>query len=101
MFQAPPPYRLSYRFNPTEEALRGEDSLVDREGVSAGETVPFASPVSFVRKAEGSMGMCYDYRAINRIADEGRWSLPYVDDLIEQLHGARWFPKLDLTDGYH
>lgn len=45
--------------------------------------------------------MCYDYRAINKIADEGRWSLPYVDDLIERLHGARWFSKLDLTDGYH
>jgi len=45
--------------------------------------------------------MCVDYCGLNKITVKGRYLLPYIDDLLDKLHGGQSFTKLDLASGYH
>jgi hypothetical protein len=57
--------------------------------------------VLFVPKPDGSMRMCIDYRALNKISTRNKYLLPRIDDLMDNLSGAKFFFSLDLTSGYH
>jgi hypothetical protein len=61
----------------------------------------YAAPIIFVDKGDGSLRMCVDYRALNKITSKDRYPFPYIEDLLDRLHGARVFTKLDLASGYH
>jgi hypothetical protein len=61
----------------------------------------YAAPIIFVKKADESLRMCVDYHALNKIPSKDWYRLPYIDDLLDRLHGARVFTKLDLASGYH
>ena len=60
-----------------------------------------AAPVLFVRKKNGSLRMCVDYRALNKLTIPNRYPLPRIDDLQEKVKGATWFTRLDLKNGYN
>src|SRR4029078_13503138 len=62
---------------------------------------PFGAPILFVKKKDGTMRMCVDYRALNRITIKNSYPLPRVDELFDRLQGARYFSKIDLRSGYH
>ncbi|KAJ9545069.1 hypothetical protein OSB04_024776 [Centaurea solstitialis] len=62
---------------------------------------PWGAPILFVKKKDGSMRMCIDYRELNKLTVKNRYPLPRIDDLFDQLQGAAWFSKIDLRSGYH
>ncbi|NBK90373.1 RNA-directed DNA polymerase, partial [Listeria monocytogenes] len=64
-------------------------------------TSPWGAPVLFVKKKDGSMRLCIDYRELNHVTIKNRYPLPRIDDLFDQLQGAQFFSKIDLRSGYH
>jgi len=54
-----------------------------------------------VKKKDGSMRLCVDYRQLNKVTIKNRYPLPRIDDLMDQLVGAEVFSKIDLRLGYH
>ena len=55
----------------------------------------------FVKKKDGSLRMCIDYRGLNQVTVKNKYPLPYIEELFDQLQGARVFSKLDLRQGYY
>ncbi|XP_020967601.1 uncharacterized protein LOC110266893 [Arachis ipaensis] len=62
---------------------------------------PWGALVLLVKKKDESMRLCVDYRQLNKITVKNKYSLPRIDDLMDQLHGAGVFSKIDLRSGYH
>jgi len=64
-------------------------------------TSPWGAPVLFVKKKDGTLRLCIDYRELNKITVKNRYPLPRIDDLFDQLRGADTFSKIDLCLGHH
>ncbi|XP_065881830.1 uncharacterized protein [Euphorbia lathyris] len=90
-----------YRMAPIElEELKKQlEELLDK-GFVRPSTSPWGAPVLFVKKKDGSMRLCIDYRQLNRVTVKNRYPLPRIDDLLDQLKGAKIFSKIDLRSGY-
>lgn len=95
---ARPPYRMSAAEN---TALNREINELLKQGAIVPSSSPFSAPVLFVKKKDGSLRLCVDYRMLNDRTIRNRFPLPVIDDLIDSLGGARYFSKLDLMAGYH
>ncbi|KAM1521892.1 hypothetical protein ACFX10_012067 [Malus domestica] len=91
-----------YRMAPAElrELKVQLQELVDK-GYIQSSMSPWGAPVLFVKKKDGSMRLCIDYRQLNRVTVKNRYPLPRIDDLFDQLKGAQIFSKIDLRSGYH
>ena len=62
---------------------------------------PWGAPVLFVKKKDGTLWMCIDYRQINKVTVKNKYPLPRIEDLFNQLKGACVFSKIDLRSGYY
>ncbi|KAL2252041.1 UNVERIFIED_CONTAM: Retrovirus-related Pol polyprotein from transposon [Sesamum indicum] len=90
-----------YRMAPSElkELKKQLEELLDK-GFIRPSISPWGAPVLFVKKKDGSMRLCADYRQLNRITIKNKYPLPRIDDLLDQLKGATVFSKIDLRSGY-
>src|SRR5687767_5040852 len=62
---------------------------------------PWGALVLFVRKKDGTLRMCIDYKQLNKVTVKNKYPIPRIDDLFDQLQGASHFSKIDLRSGYH
>ena len=99
---AKPVAKAPYRLAPTEmrELMTQIQELLDK-GFVRPSVSPWGAPVLFVKKKDGTMRMCIDYRDLNKLTVKNKYPLPRIDDLFDQLQGASWFSKIDLRSGYH
>ncbi|KAA0062823.1 ty3-gypsy retrotransposon protein [Cucumis melo var. makuwa] len=97
-----PIFRAPYRMATVElKELKVQlQELLDK-GFIRPSVSPWGAPVLFVKKKDGSMRLCIDYRELNKVTVKNRYPLPRIDDLFDQLQGATVFSKIDLRSGYH
>ena len=62
---------------------------------------PYGAPVLFVKKKDGSLRMCIDYRALNKITVKNKYPLPRIDELLDRLIKVAVFSKITLRSAYH
>lgn len=99
---AMPIRRPMFRYSPAEkEAMETQVSEMLQKGLIEPSTAPFCAPVLFVRKKDGTLRMCIDYRGLNKITVRNAYPLPRIDDLFDKLQGATTFSSLDLLSGYY
>ncbi|GKA62311.1 hypothetical protein Tco_0761830, partial [Tanacetum coccineum] len=91
-----------YRLAPSEmQELSEQLQELQDKGFIRPSHSPWGAPVLFVKKKDGSFRMCIDYRELNKLTIKNRYPLPRIDDLFDQLQGARYFSKIGLRSGYH
>jgi len=94
---AAPIARSPYRLAPSEmqELSQQLQELLDK-GFIRPSFSPWGAPVLFVKKKDGSLRMCIDYRELNKLTIKNRYPLPRIDDLFDQLQGSSYYSKIDL-----
>ena len=91
-----------HRMAPVElQELRVQlQELLDK-GFIRPSTSPWGASVLFAKKKDKTLRLCIDYRQLNKVTIKNRYPLPRIDDLFDQLRGARVYSKIDLRTGYH
>ena len=94
--------KAPYRMAPVElqELKQQVQELLD-QGLVRPSVSPWGAPVLLVKKKDGGMRLCVDYRELNRVTVKNKYPLPRIDDLFDQLKGAAVLSKLDLRSGFH
>ena len=99
---AEPVSKSPYRMSPLElqELKKQLDELLEQGFIRPSKS-PWGAPVLFVKKKDGSLRMCIDYRALNSVTVKNKYPIPRIDEMLDQLNGAHYFTKLDLRSGYN
>ncbi|SCZ91572.1 BZ3500_MvSof-1268-A1-R1_Chr1-2g01497 [Microbotryum saponariae] len=97
-----PPFGPLYPLS--EKELQALSTWID-ENLSKGfirpSTSPAGAPILFVRKKDGSLRLCVDYRGLNAVTLKNRYPLPLIPEALDRLCSAKIFTKLDLRSGYN
>jgi hypothetical protein len=92
------PYQMPHK--ELAELKNQLQELLDK-GYIRPSSSPWGSPALFVKKKDGSLWMCVDYRPLNAVTIKNKYPLPRIDVLFDQLASAKVFSKIDLQSGYH
>ena len=92
-----PPYRLPHTYR---ETVRAELQQMETDGIIERSSSDWAAPIVLVKKKDGALRMCVDYRRLNAQSQADAYPMPRVDDLIDQLGDAKFLSTLDLSRGY-
>ncbi|KAL4334201.1 hypothetical protein GQ457_07G009710 [Hibiscus cannabinus] len=93
---------MPYRMAPIElKELKKQLEELQDNGFIRPSTSPWGASVLFVKKKDGSMRLCIDYRQVNRVMIKNKYPLPRIEDLFDQLRDAYVFSKIDLRSGYY
>jgi len=99
---ASPPFKPMFRLSPKELAeVETQVTELLKAGLIEPSSSPYGAPVLFVGKKDGSLRMCIDYRALNKITIKNKYPLPRIDQLLDSISGSKIFTSLDLQSGYH
>ncbi|KAK8941019.1 hypothetical protein KSP39_PZI010072 [Platanthera zijinensis] len=99
---AKPMARSPYRVAPKEMAeLKVQLQELLEQGYIRPSMSPWSAPVLFVKKKDGSLRLCIDYRELNKLTEKNKYPIPRIDDLFDQLAGSTVYSKLDLKSGYY
>ena len=97
------PVRQRYRRIPPSdyEVVKEHINQLLSSQVIRESSSPYASPIVLVRKQDGSLCMCVDYRQLNSKTRKDAFPLPRIEESPDALSGACWFSTLDLASGYN
>jgi hypothetical protein len=99
---AKPPCRPIYRLSQPElDEMRKQIAELLLKGYIEPSSSPYGAPVLFVKKKDGGLRMCIDYRALNQLTVKNKYPLPRIDDLLDSLNGSTCYTSLDLKSGYY
>jgi hypothetical protein len=97
-----PIFKRAYKVSgPELVELKKQIDELSEKGYIRPSTSPWAAPVLFMEKKDGTRRMCIDYQALNEVTIKNKYPLPRIEDMFDQLRGASMFSKIDLRSGYH
>jgi hypothetical protein len=97
-----PILKRQYRMSVEElKELKKQLTELQEAGYIHPSSSPWGASVLFVQKKDGSQRMCVDYISLNDVTVKNKYPLPRIEDLFDQMRGARVFSKIDLRSGYH
>jgi hypothetical protein len=92
------PYRHPNKYK--DEIEKSIKELLDMGHIKPSSN-PFSSSVVLVKKKDGTMCMCIDFRELNKKTIKYRYPIPRIDELLDELHGAVYFTKIGMRCSYH
>lgn len=92
------PYRYPYLM---KEEIEKQMADMLKVGIIRPSKSPYSSPVILVKKKNGSWHFCVDYKALNKANVPDKYLIPMIEELLDKLHGAKYFSKIDLKSEYH
>ena len=102
LHDATPIYQRPRRFAaPIAEEIEHQCRGLQNLGIIEESASPWSSPVVPIRKKDGSLRLCVDYRALNRVTKADKFPIPNIADSVFGLHGVKYFTKLDITKGFY